>query len=229
MKEKNTGPVSSLSTTRCRVCLSSMAEPVKVAELNYWRCPNCTAMFLDQAHLPDRQAEHERYLLHNNDPSDPRYRDFVNKLAEPLLGKLKPGMKGLDYGCGPGPALGMMLCEKGYEITFYDPFFLQSDISVLDKTYDFIICSEVVEHFHLPANEFSRLDAMLNLGGWLGIMTSFLTNETQFANWHYRRDPTHVAFYREKTFEYIAWQFGWNCEIPSKNIVLMQKMTHLFR
>ncbi|OHB51680.1 MAG: hypothetical protein A2Y12_02030 [Planctomycetes bacterium GWF2_42_9] len=206
----------------CRVCLNGWAESVKVGELDYWHCPNCAAMFLDEAHLPNRQAEYERYLLHKNDPYDLRYRNFLMKLYEPLLEKLRPGMKGLDFGCGSGPALGTMFIEKRYDVAFYDPFFYP-DTSVLNRTYDFIICSEVIEHFHRPAHEFCKLDAMLNLGGWLGIMTCFLPNETQFANWHYRSDLTHVAFYCEKTFEYIAWQFGWNYEIKAKDIVLMQR------
>lgn len=210
--------------TPCRVCLGGNANPYVTADQRaYWSCPDCAAICLDKAQLPNVKEEHERYLLHNNDPADPRYRNFVNRLAEPLLKKLKPGMKGLDYGCGPGPALGLMLCERGYDITFYDPFFAPSDDSVLTKRYDFILCSEVVEHFHQPAYEFAKFNGMLNSGGWLGIMTSLVTNEIQFESWHYRRDPTHVVFYHEKTFQYLASHFGWSCEIPAKNIVLMQK------
>ena len=54
-------------------------------------------------------------------------------------------------------------------------------------------------------------------------MTDFITTEDAFDRWYYRRDPTHVVFYSEKTFEVIADQRGWNCEIPSKNIVLFKK------
>jgi len=207
----------------CRVCLSGQAIFFDTVEQrDYWRCPHCSATFLESTQLPDRHTEHSRYLLHENDPQDLRYRNFLSKLAEPLLEKLQSGMEGLDFGCGPGPALGLMLTEMGHPVHFYDPFF-RPDVSVLNRTYDFIVCSEVVEHFHRPAHEFARLDAMLNPEGWLGIMTSFQIDDLQFANWYYRRDPTHVAFYREETFRYIAWQFGWNCEIPAKDVVLMQK------
>jgi hypothetical protein len=54
-------------------------------------------------------------------------------------------------------------------------------------------------------------------------MTDFITTEDAFDRWYYRRDPTHVVFYSEKTFEVIADQRGWSCEIPSKNIVLFNK------
>ena len=207
----------------CRICLGDRAQPfMRVEKRDYWRCPDCAATFLDEAQFPDRQTEHKRYLLHNNDPHDPQYRSFLNKLAQLLLPKLQPGARGLDFGCGPGPALGLMLTEMGYQITFYDPFF-QPDTSVLNARYDFIICTEAAEHFHQPAREFAQLDAMLEPGGWLGIMTCFQTDDLRFANWHYRRDPTHVVFYREETFRYIAGQFGWHCEIPAKDVVLMQE------
>jgi hypothetical protein len=54
-------------------------------------------------------------------------------------------------------------------------------------------------------------------------MTCFQTDDLKFANWYYRQDPTHVVFYREETFKYIASRFGWHCEIPAKDVVLMQK------
>ena len=34
-------------------------------------------------------------------------------------------------------------------------------------------------------------------GGWLAVMTCFQTDDARFAGWHYRKDPTHVVFYRE--------------------------------
>ena len=91
------------------------------------------------------------------------------------------------------------------------------------KKYDFITCTEAAEHFFDPYKEFNVLDGLLVSGGWLGVMTCFLTDEELFENWHYRRDPTHVVFYAEKTFEVIASQREWSCEIKSKDIVLLKK------
>jgi hypothetical protein len=115
-----------------------------------------------------------------------------------------------------------MLTEAGHSIQLYDPFF-HADASALERTYDFITCTEVAEHFHRPASEFARLNALLRPGGWLGIMTCFLTDDERFANWHYRQDVTHVVFYRRETFQCIAAQFGWHCEIPATDVVLMRK------
>lgn len=65
--------------------------------------------------------------------------------------------------------------------------------------------------------------AMVRPGGWLAIMTCFQTDDARFANWHYRKDPTYVVFYREETFHYLANRSDWFCEIPSKNLVLMRR------
>ncbi len=180
--------------------------------------------FLDPNQRPTAAEERAHYLLHENEVNDPGYRRFLSKLADPLLERLGPGLSGLDYGCGPGPALAAMLGEAGHEVALYDPFF-RPCASALNATYDFITCTEVVEHFHDPAGEFARFERLLRPGGWLGVMTCFQTEDERFANWHYRMDPTHVVFYREATLRRIAaWQ-GWTCEIPVKDVVLMQKPT----
>lgn len=108
--------------------------------------------------------------------------------------------------------------------TFLHPAQLPSDDPiVLADTYDFISCTEVVEHFHRPADEFRRPDRLLASGGWLAVMTCLQTDDTRFANWHYRRDPTHVVFYREVTFQRLARHHGWSCAFPDTNVCLMRK------
>lgn len=188
----------------------------------YRRCDRCEATFLDPRHRLPADVEHAHYLNHRNDPADPGYRRFLARLADPLLARLAPRSQGLDYGCGPGPALAAMLREAGHAVALYDPFFAP-DPAVLDGRYDFVACTEVAEHFHRPAEEFDRLGRLLRPGGWLAVMTCFQTDDARFAGWHYRRDPTHVVFYREATFGVIAGQRGWSCEIPAKDVVLLRR------
>ncbi|MDF1614226.1 class I SAM-dependent methyltransferase [Desulfurivibrio dismutans] len=207
----------------CPVCRVPTPRPLLHSRSRtYWRCEVCRASFLDPAQLPAAVEEHWHYRQHHNDPADPRYRRFLNKLAAPLLPRLAPGSRGLDYGCGPGPALAAMLREAGHRVALYDPFFYP-DPAVLQQIYDFITCTEVIEHFHDPAGEFSRLDAMLRPGGWLALMTCFQTDDERFAAWHYRQDPTHVVFYRAETLRFIARQWGWACEVPVKDVALLHK------
>ncbi len=188
----------------------------------YWRCGRCALTFLDPAALPGRQAEFAHYLTHENDVDDPRYRAFLSRLAGPLMERVPAGAAGLDFGCGPGPALARMLGEAGHRVAVYDPFFAP-DPAPLDATYDFITCTEAAEHFHDPAAEFARFDRLLRPGGWLGLMTCFQTDDAGFAKWWYRLDPTHVVFYRTETFAWIAGHFGWSCDIPAKDIALLHK------
>lgn len=189
--------------------------------LDYRRCPECEATLLDSRHHLPPAAERAVYEQHRNDPGDAGYRRHLARLADPLLARLGPARRGLDYGCGPGPALAAMLREAGHSVALYDPFF-HPDPAPLAATYDFVTCTEVAEHFHRPAEEFDRLGQMLRPGGRLAVMTGFQVDDARFATWHYRRDPTHVVFYREATFRRIAEQRRWSCQFPVNDVVLMQ-------
>ncbi len=207
----------------CPVCERETLRPFSIFEGKaYHRCDHCMATILDPRHRLDRQAEHAHYLTHQNRIDDPGYQRFLGKLAEPLLTILDPGSSGLDYGCGPGPALAHMLRDGGHRVELFDPFFAP-DPEPLGKTYDFVTCTEVAEHFFAPAREFRRLATLVRPGGWLGVMTMFQTDDARFADWHYRKDPTHVVFYRARTFRVVAANLGWRCDIPQKDVALLQR------
>ncbi len=207
----------------CPVCRTNTCSGfLSAGGRDYLRCETCQAVFLNPGQLPSAQEERDHYTLHENDPGDPRYRAFLARLAEPLMARLKPGSRGLDYGSGPGPALAAMLREAGHEMMIHDPFF-PCDEDALHRTYEFITCTETAEHFHRPWEEFQRLDALLEPGGVLGLMTCFRTDDHLFETWHYRHDPTHVVFYKEETLRFLAAQLGWDCEIPRKDVAIMRK------
>lgn len=179
--------------TVCPVCEDGAATLFQTIDGNtYWRCDECIATFLDRASFPTIDEERRHYASHENNIDDSGYRQFLSRLAGPLLERLPPAQKGLDYGCGPGPALAAMLREAGHGMHLYDPLFTP-DPAALRRTYDFITCTETVEHFHAPAKEFARLKEMLRPGGVLALMTCFQTDDALFADWHYRKDPTHVV------------------------------------
>jgi|SRR5690554_6881083 len=207
----------------CPVCDGLVPEPFREVEGKlYLRCPDCRATLLSPAFYLSEQEELAFYQLHDNRPDDPGYRRFLSKLFVPLSRKLEPGARGLDFGCGPGPALAAMFQEAGFAMALYDPFFVP-DSQALGQTYDFVTCTEVVEHLHRPAEVFRQLDRLVTPGGWLGVMTCFQDDDARFDGWHYRRDPTHVTFYREHTFRYLARQYGWAPEVPAKDVVLFRK------
>jgi SAM-dependent methyltransferase len=207
-------------------CILCHAEQIRIfAEIHlrrYFECDRCALVFLAPEQRPSPEAERAHYGTHENDPADSRYRAFLSRLVSRLAERLPEGADGLDYGCGPGPALQAMFDEMGFDVAIYDPFFAP-DRGVLDRSYDFITCTETAEHFFTPGEEFDRLDRLLRPGGWLGIMTEMLDESRRFEEWRYVRDPTHVCFYRPDTMRWIASRHDWNLESPRRDVVLFRK------
>lgn len=165
------------------------------------------AVMLHQSQLPDAVAEEARYRLHNNDVNDKDYQNFVSPITGAIKACFPPTSAGLDYGCGPGPVAAVQLRMAGYSVQLYDPFFENHPLA-LEQTYDFIICCEVMEHFHEPGGQFELLYRLLNPGGNLYCKTSLLPRDISFGDWYYRNDPTHVFFYTPETLEWIKENFG---------------------
>lgn len=207
----------------CPLCRSARVRFFANAHSReYLECRTCRLVYLVPDQRLDRAAERAHYATHENDPADPRYRAFLDRLAAPLVGRLPPGAEGLDFGSGPGPTLSLMLREQGFRMECFDPIFAPGE-AALRRTYDFITCTEAAEHFFSPGDEFERLDRLLRPGGWLGLMTELLPHGRAFGEWRYARDPTHVCFYRESTMEWIAARFGWLAAFPCPNVVLFRK------
>jgi len=216
-------PMPSTLSINCPVCERAQLHDFQtIKQQHYLRCPECQCTVMaPECHLSSEQ-EKAIYQYHDNNPDDPGYRRFLSKVADPLLPRLPRGAHGLDFGCGPGPVLAGMLEEAGMTMALYDPFF-HPQPDVLQQQYDFITCTEVLEHLHQPAAVVRQLDGLLKPGGLLAVMTCFQTDDTRFASWHYRRDPTHVVFYKEETLALIAKQHCWILEVPRKDVAIFTK------
>ncbi len=185
----------------------------------YAECATCALISLDPAQRLTPLGEVMRYAEHRNLDDDERYADFLRRLVDPVQQRLPPGVRGLDFGCGPTPLIGRLLSEAGFPTASFDPVFAP-DESLLNARYDFITCSEVVEHLYTPAETFAQFGTMLAGGGLLGVMTRFHGVEAPFHAWWYRRDPTHVCFYAERTMRWIADRHGWTLDIPRPHVAL---------
>lgn len=168
--------------------------------------------------------ERKRYDLHKNDIQDPNYIKFLSPLVNSIQMFLKnKNLKGLDFGCGTAAPLAHIFSNLGFEMYRYDLHFF-NDEKVLKQKYDFILASEVIEHFRNPYEEFSMLSQILNVGGYLGLMTSFWSEEIDFSRWHYRRDPTHLCFYTYDSMVKIAEYFGYEIMDFSGNTCILKKL-----
>ncbi|MGZ0080135.1 class I SAM-dependent methyltransferase [Methylomonas sp. YC3] len=192
------------------------------AKRDYAQCRHCLLVYIAcSQHLTPSQ-EKAIYDLHQNTIDDPGYIEFLSRLAKPLLRKLPNNSIGLDYGCGPGPALAELFKAQGHRVNVYDPFYADFP-EHLQGTYEFIVCTEVVEHFRAPQREFDTLFRLLKPGGWLGIMTKLVIDAEAFAKWHYKNDQTHIAFFSRPTFHWLAAHYHCQIEFIGNDAIILQR------
>ncbi len=215
MSEETLQPPCPLCQQVTRFCCRDRRRP-------YYHCDRCGMVHVAAPWHLSAVDERAQYDLHDNQADDPAYRQFLSRLAEPLLARLPAGAEGLDFGCGTGPALAVMLREKGHPIALYDLYYAP-DISVFERQWDFITSSEVVEHLAHPDAELQRLWQCLKPGGWLGIMTKRVTDLAAFTRWHYKNDPTHISFFSQQSFDWLAERWHARLEVVGDDVVLLQK------
>jgi SAM-dependent methyltransferase len=209
----------------CPLCRAATVDFFhRDARRDYYRCAICELVFVPPNFFLSAAAEKACYDHHRNSPADAGYRRFLGRLYDPLVARLAVGACGLDFGCGPGPTLSVMLAQAGYPTAIYDPFYA-ADETVWLHRYDFVTASEVVEHLHTPWAALQRLWQLLRPGGYLAVMTKRVGDSQAFSRWHYKLDPTHVIFFAEATFAWLAAQWGADCEVVGPDVVLLRRAT----
>lgn len=196
-------------TATCILCRSNAELFCEIRGKAYYRCGECSAIFLSPECYVSKEAEEQRYQKHKNNIDEPGYRKFVEPMVLKILEKYGQEHQGLDFGSGPGPIVTKLLRDQGYSIELYDPFFCNTP-AVLEKKYDFIACCEVIEHFYFPEKEFKMLRSLLKPQGMLFCMTALYNEAIDFQTWHYNNDPTHVIFYHANTLLWIKSHCGFS-------------------
>lgn len=198
----------------CLICSSdTYVLDDKQFNIIYHRCKSCDFIYMDRESVVSFKEERKVYELHNNSIEDEGYvamfNRFINSFVEDVDGK-----ELLEYGSGPEPVFSELMKRRGFNVTMYDLHYYNDD-SYLNNKYDVITSTEVFEHFLDPMKELEKLIPLLNAGGVLAIMTQFPKGDEHFLDWWYRRDETHISFFTEKSFSYIANHF--NLEIIFTN------------
>ncbi len=159
--------------------------------------------------------------MHRNTLSNEGYVGmFLEKIA--LVKKYCPEVISvLDYGCGPSPVLAELLKRIGFSCDIYDPYFFP-EFPV--GSYDLVICTEVFEHLRDIRKELHMIRKLIRPGGYLAVMTSFHDEISDFQNWWYASDPTHISFFGAGTFEWVSKEYGFRIVyIDKKNFVIVSK------
>ena len=212
----------------CPLCSAAGSDPYHHDNFrDYLNCRTCDLVFVPPGQRLSAADEKAYYDLHENQPGDPGYRRFLDRLFTPLNDRLAPRSRGLDFGCGTGPALARMFEEAGHSVALYDPYYAP-DAAVLSARYDFITLSEVAEHLAEPGKDLDRLWGGLAPGGWLGIMTKRVSGKAAFRTWHYITDPTHIGFFSDATFRWLTDRWSSmatpaNLVIAGNDVVLIEK------
>ena len=207
----------------CPLCKSqNTTHYLRDAFREYLTCADCSLIFVPKTFHLSEQEEKQRYDLHNNDPTDLQYRAFLSRICDPLKARLPKCAYGLDFGCGPGPTLSLMLQACGHTVDIYDKFYAPNP-EVFQREYDFITATEVVEHLRNPQRELQRLYRLIKPGGILGIMTKLAIDKSAFENWHYKRDPTHISFFSKPTFEWLGKIWQSKIEFIGADVIFIHK------
>lgn len=212
---------------KCSLCNSELASPLKFlssrkAQKNrrFLQCPVCDLIFVPEKFHLLPQDEAARYRLHDNTLLNEGYvRMFLEKID--LIHQYCPDIHSvLDYGCGPEPVLAQLMKKEGFDCQVFDPYFFPG---FPEGSYDLVISTEVFEHFRDVKMELHKIRSFMAQGCFLAVMTSFHDAASDFSDWWYPSDPTHICFFGMRTFEWISKQFGFEIIYTDrKNFIILK-------
>lgn len=203
----------------------------------------CQLVFVPTQFMLSEDEEKAVYDLHENTVGDTGYEKFLSRAANPVIeyfsterrdDETETAIRGLDFGCGPCTVLANMLSAPPhkFQVDSYDLFYFPQNAHFLQRAdcYDFVTATEVVEHLAEPLAVFRQLWKCLRLdGGILVIMTKRVAGTLdRFRNWHYIRDPTHISFFHEETFNWLSKELPRENEMSivtviSPDVVMLRK------
>ncbi len=189
---------------------------------SYLACELCGLIFVDPKDYINTEKEKKRYDQHQNLEENQGYLNYLTPAIKLIKNEIEAGSTGLDFGSGPNPVLAKNLEALGYKMSLFDLYYT-NDPSVFKKNYDFIVSTEVIEHLSQPEKELDRLWSLIKKTGSLIVMTQ-LSDGIDFEKWHYKNDPTHIAFFNQKSLNYLADKWGAKIYFLSDNLIHLKKI-----
>jgi hypothetical protein len=211
----------------CKICNAEVTilEDKKTSKI-YYKCSTCKYIFLDEEFYIDEKKEKSHYDKHHNNLESLGYvkmfEELVDEFVKPLRNEIKTS---LDFGCGEGEVLPIVLERNDIKCDRYDLFYFPQKIYE-DKKYDLIVSTEVFEHLENPLAMLKKLLLHVQENGYLLLMSAFHPNDDEkFLKWWYIRDITHIGFFNLDTFEYISKELNLKViKHNSKNTIMFQKL-----
>ncbi len=211
----------------CKICKNKTTEIIDIkTDKIYHRCIECDYVFLDNRFLLKANDEKKHYDNHDNNLESLGYvKMFENLIEEFVTSDASHVKTTLDFGCGEGEVLPILLERRNIFCDRYDLFYFPKKVYV-GKKYDLIVSTEVFEHLSKPLDVLKDLLSHLNKNGYLLLMTYFHPSaDEKFVKWFYIKDVTHIGFFSMKTFKYLANKFNLKIEKHnSKNIIMFKKL-----
>lgn len=188
----------------------------------YYECQSCQLISVPKSHHVEPNYEKSRYLQHNNDIEDEGYVKFLMQVVDVCKEHCVDVHRALDFGCGYNPVLKTLLEEHcGYDVFCYDAFFYPE---MPPGKFDCVVSTEVFEHFCDVDKEMKVIKDLVEPGKYLVVMTQLYRDNIAFEKWWYQRDDTHVSYFREETFNFVADKYDFDVKYSNgKSIVILQK------
>ena len=188
----------------------------------YYCCSQCQLIFLRPDLRLSADQEEERYKTHQNSADNSGYTQFLSQILTPLQSVISKSDRGLDFGCGPEPVLVQMMQDSDFQMDYFDPLFFPHTEELKQK-YDFLTCTEVLEHVFDLKTFLYKMQSLLRENGVFACMTSLYESSIDFKSWPYRKDDTHVCFFQQETMVFIQKMLNWNLIYQSANKVFIFK------
>lgn len=208
----------------CRLCLSHdtilIFKNSKAKE--FYQCRHCGYTQVNRLSFASLEDENKRYQFHNNDVESEGYQNYLMPIVDQVLSFQQHANRGLDYGSGPSSVVEYLLKKSNYQIQCYDPLFYNHP-QILTQSYDYVVCTEVFEHFKDPISELIKILNLLKPLGRLYVKTELTDDVLDFSKWHYHRDFTHVGFFSQNSFRFLETRLSLQIIKLDSQFIIYQK------
>lgn len=148
---------------------------------------------------------------------------LMKKLLETVNFSGERGGKAICIGTKVGVDFQNALQKTGYDFDFEETNYISSGS---EPAYDLVMAIGTFEDFFFPAKEVDQITNLLAPEGILIIVTDLWQNLEQFSKWTFAKNPHHVSFFHEDTFNYVCEKYGFKkLSFEEGRIMVLEKLS----